>query len=186
MFETSIELYPGETITITFENGTQLGPLPWTAVYNSMGPTGPLATGGEFYNVFVLGLYPVSLTQMLQTLAILQMQQQILQPHRKLPLPHPLLLHGQGRHIQLPLMFSSRIHIPMEEALQLDLSTAVFSILTFDMSDNDTQTFSDTVRKFLSESHAAEIKRFLIDVQQNSGGDSLLAVDTFKHVRSSF
>ena len=128
---------------------------------------------------------------MLQTLAILQMQQQILQPHRKLPLPHPLLLHGQGRHIPSTADVFQPDLYPVGGGFVIgyflkDISTAVLSIPTFDMSGNDTETFSDTVGKFLSGSHVAGIQRILIDLQQNSGGDSLLAVDTFKHVRSPF
>lgn len=56
-------LYPGDTITIVFENGTQLGPEPFSALYVDPGPTGPLETGGDFYNFFVLGLYPAGFYQ---------------------------------------------------------------------------------------------------------------------------
>ena len=45
--------FPGETITFVLENGTQVGPENFIAVYNSPGPTGPLETGGDFYNFFV-------------------------------------------------------------------------------------------------------------------------------------
>lgn len=45
--------YPGETISFKLENGTQVGPENFIAVYNSPGPTGPLETGGDFYNFFV-------------------------------------------------------------------------------------------------------------------------------------
>lgn len=51
--------YPGDTITFVLENGTQIGPDPWLAIYSGGSDTGPLATGGDFYNFFVLGLYPV-------------------------------------------------------------------------------------------------------------------------------
>ena len=50
------------------------------------------------------------------------------------------------------------------------------------MLGNDTETFSQTVGKFLSGSRAAGMQKILIDLQQNLGGDTLLAVDTFKHV----
>lgn len=56
-------LYPGDTISILFENGTQLGPEPFRALYVDPGPTGPLETGGDFYNFFVLGLYPAGFYQ---------------------------------------------------------------------------------------------------------------------------
>jgi hypothetical protein len=51
--------YPGDTITFEFENGTTITDN-WLGIYWSQGPTGPLETGGDFYNFFVLGLYPAS------------------------------------------------------------------------------------------------------------------------------
>jgi len=54
----SLVLYPGDTLELTLENGTVLGPLPFRALYVDSGPTGPLETGGDFYNFFVLGYYP--------------------------------------------------------------------------------------------------------------------------------
>lgn len=52
--------YPGDNMTYTFENGSTTGTIPWLAQYNSPGDTGPLTTSGDFYNFFVLGLYPAS------------------------------------------------------------------------------------------------------------------------------
>ena len=63
-----------------------------------------------------------------------------------------------------------------------DVSTAVLSIPTFQMYGDDILSFSTTVGSFLRQSYAAGLTRIVIDVQQNSGGDSLLAEDTFKHV----
>jgi hypothetical protein len=51
-------LYPGDSIQIKLENGTLLDPQSFKATYVSIGPTGPLETGGDFYNFFVLGIYP--------------------------------------------------------------------------------------------------------------------------------
>jgi hypothetical protein len=53
--------YPGDTVTFVLENGTTIGPDPFYAVFSggSISDTGPLTTGGDFYNFFVLGLYPV-------------------------------------------------------------------------------------------------------------------------------
>lgn len=53
-----------------------------------------------------------------------------------------------------------------------DISTAVLSIPTFEMLDNDIKTFSDTVGKFLGASRAAGMQKVLIDLQQNLGGDT--------------
>lgn len=58
-FSGGATFYPGDTITFKFENGTELSSY-YLAIYNSPGPTGPLETGGDFYNFFVLGFYPAS------------------------------------------------------------------------------------------------------------------------------
>lgn len=51
--------YPGDSISFTLENGTTITEK-YLGVYWSQGPTGPLATGGDFYNFFVLGYWPAS------------------------------------------------------------------------------------------------------------------------------
>lgn len=51
--------YPGETITVELENGTTITERN-LGIYWSQGPTGPLETGGDFYNFFVLGFLPAS------------------------------------------------------------------------------------------------------------------------------
>ena len=54
------DLYPGANLTFTFENGTQYDTI-WIAYYNELAnTTGPLTTGGDFYNYFVLGFLPAS------------------------------------------------------------------------------------------------------------------------------
>ena len=54
VFSGGATFYPGDTITFVLENGTSITDN-FLAVYNSPGPTGPLETGGDFYNFFVLG-----------------------------------------------------------------------------------------------------------------------------------
>lgn len=51
--------YPGDNISFTLENGTTITEK-YLGVYWSQGPTGPLETGGDFYNFFVLGYWPAS------------------------------------------------------------------------------------------------------------------------------
>jgi hypothetical protein len=59
IFSGDATFYPGDTITFTLENGTEIKDY-FLAIYNDPGPTGPLETGGDFYNFFVLGFYPAS------------------------------------------------------------------------------------------------------------------------------
>ncbi|KAJ5783114.1 Interphotoreceptor retinol-binding [Penicillium paradoxum] len=53
-------VYAGDKMDIQFENHTVTPPLPWISLYYTQLETGPLETGGDFYNFFVLGRYPAS------------------------------------------------------------------------------------------------------------------------------
>jgi hypothetical protein len=59
VFSGGASFYPGDTITFKLENGTTIVDR-YLAIYNDPGPTGPLETGGDFYNFFVLGFFPAS------------------------------------------------------------------------------------------------------------------------------
>lgn len=59
VFSGNTIIYPGDTITFGFENGTSVT-QDYLALYWSQGPTGPLESGGDFYNFFVLGWWPAS------------------------------------------------------------------------------------------------------------------------------
>jgi hypothetical protein len=61
-----------------------------------------------------------------------------------------------------------------------DYSLAVLSIPSFQEFGDAIGTFSGTVRDFIASSKAAGMEKFLIDLQQNYGGETLLAFDTFK------
>lgn len=59
VFTGDAPFYPGDTITFALENGTTITEY-FLGVYYSQGNTGPLETGGDFFNFFVLGNYPDS------------------------------------------------------------------------------------------------------------------------------
>ena len=188
IFESYIEFYPGETITLAFENDTQRDPKPWLAIYNRPGPTGPLATGGDFYNFFVLGFHPAlfdpnapdpcaaTTTSDNSTAATNTSSSNAATTATS----WPDSAYPTTADIYQPNLYSYGGGFLTGYFLK-NISTAVLSIPTFQMYGNDTKTFADTVRDFLNTSHAAGFKHVLIDLQQNFGGDTLLAVDTFKH-----
>ena len=60
-------------------------------------------------------------------------------------------------------------------------SLAVLSVPSFQEYGEAIGTFSETIRDFIASSKAAGMEKFLIDLQQNYGGETLLAFDTFKH-----
>ena len=197
IFESYIEFYPGDTITLGFENGTILDPQPWVAIYNSPGPTGPLSTGGDFYNFFVLGFYPASFdpnapdpcaaaddsgdssgstaTTTSSSPAATSSSQAT-----ATATSWPDSAYPTNADIFQPGLYPDGGGFVTGYFLK-NISTAVLSIPSFAMSDEDIQTFSDTVQNFLNASHAAGMQKILVDLQQNLGGDTLLAIDTFKH-----
>ena len=197
IFESYVEFYPGDTITLGFENGTISEPEPWIAVYNSPGPTGPLATGGDFYNFFVLGFYPESFdsnatdpctasdestdtSNSTSTASNSTSTNTTSAGTDPTATSWPDSAYPNNSDIYQPGLYPYGGGFLTGYFLK-NISTAVLSIPSFDMSGEDIQTFSDTVQKFLNASHIAGMKTILIDLQQNLGGDTLLAVDTFKH-----
>ncbi len=61
-----------------------------------------------------------------------------------------------------------------------DSSIAVLSNPSFEMTGSALSSFSGTIGRFLQRSKRAGLKKVVIDLQQNYGGEVLLAVDTFK------
>ncbi|OJI98794.1 hypothetical protein ASPVEDRAFT_147979 [Aspergillus versicolor CBS 583.65] len=183
-------VYPGDTITLTFENGTVVGPEPWQAIYLSPGDTGPLQTGGDFYNFFVLGLYPASYVSEEDSTGRLEGKATSTTPIRTplptpspstsvsttapsfdaaYPTPEPIFPGREPDDTTLPRVFF--LH---------DSSVAVLSITDFAAYDDSTQEFLRTVKAFLRRSKEAGLKKVVIDVQQNRGGQVFLAIETFK------
>ena len=198
--EAYVEFFPGDTIALGFENGTELDPVPWQAVYNSPGPTGPLATGGDFYNFFVLGFYPASYdpnapdpcanssdpltaaaTSVAATAASTSSSSINSSSDGATPsvTSFPDSAYPNNTDVFQPNLYPSGGGFVTGYFLT-NISTAVLSIPTFNMEGDDIQTFSDTIQKFLDTAHNAGLSKVLIDLQQNLGGETLLAVDTFK------
>ena len=192
ILENYIEFYPGETIAITFENGTQLDPTPWLANYNSPGPTGPLATGGDFFNFFALGFYPASFNASApdpcsSSDSSDDTSDSTSTDSSDAPAASswPGTAYPETADIFQPDLYPDGGGFLTGYFLR-DVSTAVLSIPTFEMSSDDILSFSTTVAKFLEASHKAGMQKILIDLQQNLGGKTLLAVDTFKKVGEVF
>ena len=190
VFEGYVTFYPGEDITFVFENGTQLGPEPWLAFYNSQGDTGPLATGGDFYNFFVLGLYPASYntndsdsgsnasaaaTSGSPAAATSTAPASQSSTASATSWDNPA--YPSNPDVVQPDLGNSGV---VSGYFLKDISTAVLSIPSFDASGDAVQDFSDTVGNFLNQSKQAGMQKVLVDVQHNSGGVTFLAIDAFK------
>ncbi len=187
ILEGYITFYPGENITVTLENGTTLGPEPFLAFYNGPENTGPLATGGDFYNFFVLGFYPASYDPFAPsknsapTPSASDTSTSSTPVESAFATPTSLLNPAYPEH---PDIFQPDLGFGgvLTGYFLRDVSTAVLSIPSFQAFDSTVKTFSDTVSEFLAKSKEAGMKKVLIDLQQNGGGNTFLAIDTFKQV----
>ena len=187
IFSGAATFYPGDTINFSFENGTSTGPLPFLAVYNSPGDTGPLETGGDFYNFFVLGFYPEAYFDELEAAAASSTTTDDSTTSETSPPAATSTTVGWDNPAY-----------PTSDVVQPDLSiigggtltgyflnessVAVLSIPSFDEYGDALGTFTDTISEFIERSQAAGMKKIVIDLQQNGGGDLFLAIDAFKQV----
>ncbi|KAF2971245.1 hypothetical protein GQX73_g2397 [Xylaria multiplex] len=174
--------YPGETITIELENGTTFTERN-LGIYFSQGPTGPLETGGDFYNFFVLGFLPASFDP-------------------NVDFADPTVVDDSPTTVPSevvtppPLSWNSPAYPEIPDVAQPDLgligggvlsgyflnssSVSVLSIPSFDVFDDALSTAQTTVTEFIRRTQAAGLQRVVIDLQQNKGGQVLLAVNIFK------
>ena len=65
-----------------------------------------------------------------------------------------------------------------------DGDTAILSIPSFEMNSEAVIPFSTAIGKSIDKSKRARRSRLIVDLQNNGGGDNLLATDTFKQVRT--
>lgn len=184
IFEGYTSFYPGENLTFAFENGTEITE-PWLAIYNSPEETGPLETGGDFYNFFVLGFYPASYdpyataTSLDSVPSATSTDSSASSSTTTTPTPTswPDLAYPQRPDVVQPDLGASGV---LTGYFLHDISVAVLSIPSFEAYDTAVEDFSNTVTEFIQKAKGAGLTKVLIDLQQNSGGDTLLAYDTFK------
>lgn len=171
--------YPGDNLTFVLDNGTIVA-TQWLALYNSPGETGPLETGGDFYNLFVLGLYPASFNDDDSNSTTSLSSNESLSDSTN----------------QTSWSNTSSAYPEFADVYQTDLgvtgggiltgyflnstSTAVLSLPSFTEYDNAIGTFSDTVSDFIVRAKSAGLQKVVIDLQNNLGGEVELAFDTFR------
>lgn len=183
VFSGGATFYPGDSLTITFENGTAQIDDSWIAIYTNSEYTGPLSTGGDFYNYFVLGILPASYDNVTLpavfdysdvaldgdsgswTLTNWSDTTQNAYPPNPYTIQAKLSTGGLGGWVTGYLLD--------------DISTGVLSIPSFSQFGNDTDNFSDAVSSFLGNMTQSNVQRIIIDLQGNSGGNILLAFTTF-------
>ncbi|KAI1325015.1 hypothetical protein F5Y16DRAFT_401888 [Xylariaceae sp. FL0255] len=192
VFSGNAQFYPGDTVTFALENDTTITD-DFLGLYYNQGPTGPLETGGDFYNFFVLGYYPAGFDPYDDsgddsgdtTSSSAAPTPTSSQPVSVTPTPTPSSVPG----------WDNSAYPTVPDVYQPDLATtgggflsgyflksssiAILSIPDFDEYGDATHTFQDTVQRFINEAKAAGMTKVVIDVQGNSGGQVLLALDAF-------
>lgn len=173
-FGWEVTLYPGDSLNFTLANGTELDTY-WLAIYQNLYRTGPLTTGGDFYNYFVLGNIPASFTG---------------------PETRPGFDNFSTSSPAATSWYNySDAYPAFADVFQPDLSlagggfltgyflndssTAVLSIPSFEEFGDAIGTFSNTTAEFISGAQDAGLTRVVLDLQQNTGGATLLAFDMF-------
>jgi hypothetical protein len=189
--------YPGDALNFTLANNTVVSTF-WIAFYDVTDCTGPLTTGGDFYNYFVLGLLPASYNQSLASCIFSGASTNTSSAPSSASSGSISNAIMQGLEVTTTSWFddSSGAYPKNPAIVQPDLSlagggiltgyflsdisTGVLSIPSFAVWGNGSETFSPTVANFISAAAKTKISRIIIDLQQNTGGDVSLAINTFK------
>ncbi|KAJ8125308.1 hypothetical protein O1611_g8332 [Lasiodiplodia mahajangana] len=175
--------YPGETITVEFENGTTFTERN-VGIYFSQGPTGPLETGGDFFNFFVLGFFPASFdpTAEFADPTVADGSPTVTAaPEVVTPTPSPLSWNSPA-YPETPDVAQPDLGISgvISGYFLNSSSVSVLSIPSFDLFGDALGTAQTTVAEFIRRTQDAGLQKVVIDLQKNGGGQVLLAVDTFK------
>ncbi|KAL8672149.1 MAG: hypothetical protein Q9168_003372 [Polycauliona sp. 1 TL-2023] len=173
--------YPGDVFSIVLENGTAIGDWTWLAVLNDLQDAGAVSSISEFYSTFVAydGSEDVD--------GASKKKKRATEPTTTAtaaPTATPSLSPSSWSNSAYPAdPFVSQNNLGSGGVLSgylIEDSTAVLSIPSFNILEDDIEEFSATVAQFLKESKACGAKKILIDLQQNYGGVRLLAGNTFK------
>lgn len=179
VFYSGATFYPGESITFGLEDGTVLEPEDWDALYFSPGNTGPLETGGDFYNFFVLNRLPASYTEMPEPPSSSTLIAEDTTSSSAAPASSPTELPDTAYPRAPDVMQPGGL---LRGYFLNESSLAVLTITQFDSSVGISNSFIATVWQFLQRSRRAGLRKVVIDLQQNSGGHPLLAMEIFRLV----
>ncbi|KAF2966543.1 hypothetical protein GQX73_g7024 [Xylaria multiplex] len=181
-FTGAATFYPGDELNFTQANGT-LTPMRWLAYYNEPYFTGPLTTGGDFYNYFVLGNLPASyditplpdiFNESMYAASQLETDPIIIKNWSDVTSAYP----------ENPIVIQDGLYpgsgAILTAYLLPEISTSVLSLPTFSEFDSDIQPFATAIDQFIGNATSQGLKKVIIDLQQNTGGDVLLAFSAFK------
>lgn len=187
-----VNIYPGvatgdgngvesdDWLDFELENGTVVLSEWWAALEYFQDP-GPLETGGDLYNFFVQWLLPASYNE-----------SDVMDDPQTSGDPNPQGDNHTGTWWYETAGAYPRYPDVAQKDLSLgsggvvtgyfleDLSTGVLSLPTFRQFGQKVTEFSDTVQEFIDKAGGKGLTRVVIDLQQNTGGETKLSLDTFK------
>lgn len=178
--------YPGDALNFSMENDTEIDTF-WEAYYNYAYLTGPIATGGDMYNAFVLGLFPAEGNEtamyMDDTVNVARRQDSTPTAETVAEIAASWSAGSSGAYPASPDVFPEGLSLGdggvVTGYFLEDISTGVLSIPTFDVDSGNSESFTDPVQDFINGAAQRNLTRIIIDLQQNSGGLTVLAYDTF-------
>ncbi|PSN72087.1 hypothetical protein BS50DRAFT_516100 [Corynespora cassiicola Philippines] len=198
--------YPGDELNFKLANDT-IVEANWWALYHELYATGPLTTGGDFYNYFVLGILPDSYNdtnpnekwwpddydlETEETTDDTEDTDETEETNNTTESQYGCsggdldswCLYSMGAYPDDPVVSQYGVDILgsgiVTGYLLDDISTGVLSIPSFYQTGGDIKNFTTAVREFVDLVAEQNTSRVIIDLQQNSGGMVLLALTTFK------
>lgn len=179
--------YPGDELNFTLQNKTQSIETFWQAYYNYPYLTGAVATGGDMYNAFVLGLFPAegneTATYEDDTVTVARRQDDTTTDDADEDGTASWYNVSSGAYPDNPDVYQSDLSLTGGGVVTGyffdDISTGVLSIPTFDVSGDNLDGFTSTVQDFINGAAQNKLDRVVIDLQRNPGGITVLAFDTF-------
>lgn len=174
----SSPFYPGDAIGLVLKNGTPIDQWRWMAVLNDPDNEGVVSSSSEFYDTFVVydSVETSNQTSKRKRAATTTTATESSNPSATAE-PWSNLAYPGDPFISQPNLENGGVIT----GYLIEDSTAVLSIPSFDVYDDDLTTFSPTIGSFITNSKRLGAKKVVIDLQQNYGGRKLLAIDTFKH-----
>ena len=190
IFGGGLTFYPGDSLNFTLANGTIIETF-WIAFYSEPYYTGPLSTGGDFFNYFVLGLVPASINDESLPPAF---QTNSTDTNSTDADTGDAGSADTSSSAWIPFNASTAYPVNpdvVQDNLGIsagsvtgyflnDTATGVISIPTFDQFSGDVGAFSDAVADFINRAQEANLTKVIIDLQGNSGGLVELAFVTFR------
>ncbi|ORY06011.1 hypothetical protein BCR34DRAFT_490455 [Clohesyomyces aquaticus] len=183
--------YPGDGLNFTFADNTRLE-THWWAVYRHISDTGPLSTAGDFFNYFVLGLAPdfdPNLHWWPQEDNFYEnstWDDDDFDALREWNCDNPKpnwCNESLGAYPDDPIVVQTDLHITgagiVTGYLLDDIKTGVLSIPSFLQYGENVLNFNVAVTEFIGNATERGTEHVIIDLQQNDGGDVLLALTTF-------